>query len=156
MWFLPVPWNPSSSFSPDPLHHGFNEPSLSPPEIDTRSPRIPNTSDLRSTHDLHRIRSGALRILRNPKWNLEALIPLVVGAIQSQQPNNRESPNLQAQRTQPKSPKSHKKNTHSQTHVFNEVRPQRLRPRGNQWRDLYFKKMITIALLLFECKRTHS
>ena len=133
MWFLPVPWNPRSSFSPDLLHHGFNEPSLSPSEIDTRSPRTPNTSDLRSTHDLHRIRSRALRILRNPKCNPEALIPLVVLAIQSQQSNNRES-KISSTRT---NPNNHTKNTQITKTRFNEVRPECLRPRGNQWRDFY-------------------
>jgi len=53
----------------------------------------------------------------------------------------------------PRTPKSQEKNTQITNTRSNEVRPQCLRPRGNQ-REIYFTwKKITLVGSLFECKR---
>ena len=59
-------------------------------------------------------------------------------AIQSQQPNSRESLDFQHKNK----PNNHKKNTQITKTKFNEVRPECLRPRGNQWRGLYLGRWL--------------
>ena len=95
----------------------------------THDPTNKTTADVRSIHDLHRISSRCpLNRQKIPRRTWEALIPIVV---RRQQPH-RGSLRSPMHEEQYNHQHKHTITEKSTKHRFNEVRPCRLRPRGNK------------------------